>query len=500
MKPSLLIGLFLAAAALGKDPPRAVPVTDVAASPVPAPVPVAPPTRPPVPGSDRATSRSGQFRVNGADGLLRGTVALMAEDAKDELLLLTGEKDAWKVPVSIILQGKQGDPLPPRSLALKLLFNEVGFELRLDVHLSRGIETERFKHTTTTALLYERALRARPPGQPETPLRAPPWLVEGLREATAWQQKRSDRRLYEALFKHGGLFKLDDLFGVTEAQYEELDGAMHAAFRVSSGALVMALLKQPQGRPGFLSFLSESAAFEGEMPTLLRRHFPDLNLSQTSLEKLWALQIADLTTPTLTEVLTIAETETALDDALHLNFRTAEGDAQRKPLSDWQEINALKDAERAEAVRPAQDSLVRLSYRCFPSYRPLIAEYQIALGAIARNKTKKTSAQLAGLLETRHTMLAKSTRARDYLDWFEITRARQTSGVFEDYLRLKERLHAQPRNRDDNLSKYLDRMNQIFARNLPNSPAKQPPGRPGGNPFQAPANLPPDAPIDLPKP
>ena len=84
MKPSLLIGLFLAAAALGKDPPRAVPVTDVAASPVPAPVPVAPPTRPPVPGSDRATSRSGQFRVNGADGLLRGTVALMAEDAKDE--------------------------------------------------------------------------------------------------------------------------------------------------------------------------------------------------------------------------------------------------------------------------------------------------------------------------------------------------------------------------------------------------------------------------------
>jgi len=496
MKPTLLIGLFLAAAALGTEPPRAVPVPDAP----PTLVPVPPPPAASVPDNDRATSRSGQFSVSGADGLLRGTVAMMAEDAKDELLLLTGEKDAWKVPVSIVLHGKQGDPLPPRSLALKLLFSEAGFDLRLDVHLSRGIETERFKHTTTTALLYERALRGRPPRQPDTPLRVPPWLVEGLREATAWQQKRSDRRLYEALFNHGGLFKLDDLFAANEAQYEELDGAMHAAFRVSSGALVMALLKQPQGREGFLAFLSESAAFEGEMPTLLRRHFPDLNLSETSLAKWWALQIADLTTPTLTEVLTIAETESALDDALHLNFATAEGDAQRRPLSDWQELNALKASERTEAVRPAQDSLVRLSYRCFPSYRPIIKEYQIALGAIAHKKTKKTAAQLEALLETRHRMLAKSTRARDYLDWFEITRARDTSGVFEDYLRLKERLQVQPHNRDDNLSKYLDRMNQIFARNLPDSPANQPLGLPGSNPSHLPANLPPDAPLDLPKP
>lgn len=496
MKPTLLLGLVLAAAAFAMDPPRAVPVPNVPTTPVP----VLPPSSAPPPATERATSRSGQFRVSGADGLLRGTVALMAEDAKDELLLLTGEKDAWKVPVSIILHGKQGDPLPPRSLALKLLFSEAGFDLRLDVHLSRGIETERFKHTTTTALLYERALRGRPPGQPDTPLRVPPWLVEGLREATAWQQKRSDRRLYEALFKHGGLFKLDDLFAVNDAQYEELDGAMHAAFRVSSGALVMALLKQPQGRDGFLSFLSESAAFEGEMPTLLRRHFPDLNLSETSLAKWWTLQIADLTTPTLTEVLTIAETEAALDDALYLNIGSAEGDAQRKPLSDWQDLKALKAPERAEAVRPAQDSLVRLSYRCFPSYRPIIAEYQIVLGAIAHNKTKKTASQLAGLLETRHTMLAKSTRARDYLDWFEITRARDTSGVFEDYMRLKERLHAQPRNRDDNLSKYLDRMNQIFARNRPDSPASQSPGLPASNPLQVPSNLPPATPIALPKP
>ncbi len=492
MKPALLIGLLLGAAAPGQEPPRAVPVPDPATDTSAAPTPA--------PDARRATSRSLQFRVTGADGLVRGTVAMMAEDTKDELLELTGEKDAWKVPVSIVLHGKQGDPLPPRSVAMKLLFSEAGYDLHIDVHLSRGIEMEQFKHTATAALLYERALRDRPPGQPDTPLRVSPWLVEGLLEATAWRQKRSDRRLYEALFKHGGIYKLDELFAVDDSRYEELDGAMHAAFRVSAGVLVMALLEQPQGHAGFRSFLTESATFEGELPALLRRHFPDLNLSETSLAKWWALQLAEMTTPTLTEVLTIAQTEAALGEALQLNFRSAEGVSQRKPLSAWQELDKLKPAERVEAVRLAQDSLVRLSYRCFPSYRPLIAEYQIALGAIARNKTQKTTAQLAGLLGTRNAMRAKASRARDYLDWFEITRARETSGVFEDYLRLKERLQANPHSREDNLSKYLDRLNQVFARKSDGMPATTPTGLPGTNPPEVPDGLPPEAPMDLPKP
>ncbi|MCX6878741.1 MAG: hypothetical protein NTW21_33750 [Verrucomicrobia bacterium] len=476
MQPAFLIAFVLgAAAAPAGEPPRAVPVPEVPTAPAPAP--------------SRATSRSGQFRVSGADGLVRGTVAMIAEDAKDELLQLTGEKDEWKVPVSIFLHGKQGDPLPPRSVALKLNFSETGFALRLDVHLSHGLEMEPFKHTATAALLYERALRGRPPEQPQTPLVVAPWLVDGLREATAWRMKRSDRRLYEALFKHGGLYKLDELFAIDEGSYEDLDGAMRAAFRVSSGALVMALLEQPQGRDGFRSFLTEAAAFEGEMPTLLRRHFPDLNLSATSLAKWWALQLAAMTTPTLTEVLTIAETEATLDDALHLNFRTADGITQRKPLSAWQELADLKDPERVEAVRLAQDSLVRLSYRCFPSYRPLIAEYQIALGAIARNKTKPTAAQLAGLQQTRTTMTAKAIRARDYLDWFEITRAREISGVFEDYLRLKERLQDHPHNREDNLSKYLDRIDKIFARKTAETPSTLPLGLPLGLPPELPGKL-----------
>jgi len=455
-----LLAVLLGTAGSGQEVPRAVPVPDV---------PVVPPQPRP---ADRTISRSGQFRVSGADGLVRGSVGVMADAAKDELLALTGEKDAWKVPISIFLHGKQGDPLPPRSVAMRRVLTDTGCELFVDVHLSHGIELESFKHTITSALLYERALRG--PARPDERLMVPPWLVEGLREATAWGLKRGDRRLYEALFKHGGLYKLEELFAMDEAAFEDLDGAMRAAFRGSSGALVMALIEQPQGKEGFGAFLTEVPAFQGELPTLLRRHFPDLNLSETSLAKWLSLKLADMVTPTTTDVLGVAETDAALTQALQLNFRDADGSLQRRPIEDWEQLAELKAHERAGAVRQAQDSLVRLSYRCFPSYRPLLAEYQIALGEISRGKTRKTAAQLAALAKTRGEMMTKNARASDYLDWFEITRARDTSGEFEDYRRLKARLQDNPRTRDDHISIYLDRMNKIFARK--GDPSPPPPG------------------------
>ena len=514
MNPSWGTPLLLTVAAFAADPPRAVPVQEPPAGPA-APaalVPVQPPASSQSATLAQATSRSEQFRVSGADGLVRGTVALMAEEAKTELLGLTGEKDGWKVPISIYLHGKQGDPLPPRSVAMKLFYSETGYDLTVNVHLSRGIEMESFKHTITAALLYERALRGRPAGQPESRLAVPPWLVEGLREGISWRLNRGDRRLYETLFKHGGLFKLDELFALDEGGFEDLDGAMRAAFRGSSGALLMSLLQQPQGKEGFRTFLTEAASFQGEMPVLLRRHFPDLNLSETSMAKWWGLQLAQMTTPSVTDVLGLLETEAALNEALQLHFRAPDGILQQRPLDAWQELTDLKDPERLEAVRLAQDSLVRLSFRCFPSFRPLIAEYQLVLTSIAHGKTKKTPGQIADLKKARETMVAKSTHARDYLDWFEITRARDTSGLFEDYARLKERLNAKPHNRTDPLSAYLDRMDQIFKRKGDEAPRTLPGGPsawPGSDPLAMPIDLPPpgqmppapsSVPVDLPPP
>lgn len=427
-----------------------------------------------------SVSRSMQFRVTGGEAAVRGTVAILAEQTKDELLLLTEEKDEWKVPIRVVLFGKEGDPSPSRSIVMELFVNDAGYAPRVNVHLGHGLEQERFANAITSALILERSLRGRKADDGDTPFFVPPWLVDGLREATAWKQKRSDRRSYEALSKRDGGFKLNDLFAVNAGAHADLDAASRVAFQVSSGALVMALLEQPQGKEGFRQFLSQVADFQGEMPVLLRRHFPELNLSESSLAKWWALQLASKGAAPLSDSLSITETERTLNEALTLHFRSPDGSAQTRPLSSWKEVAEMKDAERAEAVRPAQDALVRLSYRSFPSYRPLLLEYQTVLSSLARGKTEKVEPSLTSLDASRELMRGKAERAQDYLDWFEITRARQTSGEFDDYLRLKDRLNYKAVKREDDVSKYLDQMDGLFkhAQDEPRVRSSVPPASP----------------------
>ncbi len=426
---------------------------------------IEPPESPAAP--EVVTSRSGQFRISGGDGSSRATVAILAEETNDDLIKLTGETERWKIPVNVTLHGKPGDPLPPRTAAMELLSSEAGYHLRLRVHLSRGVERERFRRATLTALLYERGLRGLPASESDSPLHVPPWLAEGLLEAHDWHARSSDRRLYEVLYKRGGLYTLDQLFAIDEARLEAMDGAMRAAFRVSSGSLVMALLEQPQGQEAFRAFLRDVPPYAGEMPVLLRKHFPELNLSETSLAKWWALQMANKGTPDLGEILTIAQTEAALGEALRFHLKSPEGSITETPLGSA--LPVLPPAELSAAVRPAQDALVRLSYRCFPSYRPLLVDYQAILGDVALGKSADLGPRLSALDETRTIMIAKAHLARDFLDWFEITRARETSGAFDDFLRLKDQLKYNPPRRNDDLSRYLDRMDRVFHRDTGDS-------------------------------
>lgn len=414
-------------------------------------------------GAATVFSRSEQFRISGGEAATRGTAANLAEETKDELLRLTEEKDEWKVPIRIILVGKKGGAVQRRDTVLMApTFDENGYRLELMVNLSRDLRSEPFKRALTEALVYARNLEAQPKMEADVPLLVPPWVVEGLREASAWRLDRTDRKLYEVLFRCGGLFQIDDLFGLSEVEYISIDAATRAAFRISSGALMMALIEQPDGKAGIRNFLTELADFQGEMPSLLRKHFPDLNLSEKSLEKWWALQLANKGTAPLTESLSLIQTDRDLDEALRLRFKDETGALKDLPLTEWQSLTELKEPERIEAVQLAQDDLLRLSYRSFPSYRMLLLEYQSLLSDFTKGNTKSMAGSLQALKETRATMVAKAERARDFMDWFEITRARETSGAFDDYLNLKARLKSPPNTRTDSLSKYLDGLDPLF--------------------------------------
>jgi uncharacterized membrane protein len=60
-------------------------------------------------------------------------------------------------------------------------------------------------------------------------------------------------------------------------------------------------------------------------------------------------------------------------------------------------------------------------------------------------------------------LVERALRARDYMDYFEISRARDLSGEFDDYLRLKKELELRPRPvRADRVSYYLDTLEKAF--------------------------------------
>lgn len=427
----------------------------------------------PAPAVDEVVvSRSKQFRISGGNALGRGLCAILAEDAKDELLQLLEQSDDWRIPVTVVLHGEPGDPVPATTVASRLLVIGGVHQLVLDVHLGEGLRVERFRRAATEMLLYERALRASAEVDGAVALSIPPWLSIGLREAIAWSQQQSDRRLYAAMFKQGSAYQAGDLFAVSTAQHAALDEASRVAFQVSAGSMVMALLEQPQGREAFRKFLDQAPSFQGEMALLLRRHFPELNLSSNSLAKWWALQLANQGgLNLLTDVMGVAETEQRLTEALFLELPVAEGQGEpqnrRVGIEQWALLEDLDPAQRLAATRPAQAALVHLSYRCFPSYRPLLVEYQKQLIRMAQGQDDAIQASLGQLAEARRIMNDKAQRGRDYLDWFEITRARQTSGVFDDYLKLKDELRMREDKRRDPVSEYLDRMEDLFERRDP---------------------------------
>lgn len=410
-------------------------------------------------------SASGQFRITGGDAAMRSSLSFLAEATKDELLALCHKPAAWKIPISIILHGKPGDPIPARQLVNDLQWGEDGFRLSIHAHIAQGIHPARLRSAILAALIYEKSLRELPAGPLEEKLIVRPWLMEGISEALDWRAGKSDRRLYQAIFQSGGLFQLEEMLDVSQAQWDESDAAMRAAFRVSAGGLIMALLEQPSGLEGFDQFLREAARFGGDMPVLLRKHFPSLSLSQKSLEKWWALQMANQARLSLTEVMSIADTEQALRQALQLRKREATGIIRTMDLTEWPQLLSLPEPERAFGVAQAQDALIRMSYRCFPSYRPILRDYQEFFQWFVKGEKKeKLAATFQELDEMRLIMLQRSTRAIDYLDWFEITRARETSGVFDDYIKLKKRLDQGIRVRPDHVSRYLDRAQLLFQR------------------------------------
>jgi hypothetical protein len=259
----------------------------------------------------------------------------------------------------------------------------------------------------------------------------------------------------------GGWVEVEEL--VDRTAIAGLDVLSRELFRASSGALVMALLAQSQGAQSLSEFLGKVAVFEGEQMTLLRTHFPQANLGPKGLQRWWMLQVAALSEKKLTEAMTVPETDERLGEVLELHLKDENGDSFRVVLESWRQVAGLESKEeRIESVRPANDLLAHLSFRSFPTFRPVIAGYLKILSDIADGKTDEVDEMMVNLEEFRTAELERHRKLVDLMDWYHLSSVKKESGEFEDYLKMKENLRKGTDSHNDPVHQYLDNVQKVF--------------------------------------
>ena len=410
--------------------------------------------------SQRTESESRQFVVHGVDFVTRGAIASVAESTRRALLETIGkdgkdgkDEEGWEHAIAIQLR----DGAAP----MKTTFFHVpgGYRLQLDVFLAQG-KPVGLEPALLELLLIEYGLRGRGDEEVES-VGVPAWLVEGMLESFRWKRGEREHVLYAALFRKNELYPVKKLLEMRSL--ETMDSIARAAFRASSGALVMSLHEQKGGRKSVRKMLRELSTFEGDEMALLMKHFPGMNLGPESFSKWWALQLAQMAEKPFPHVFTIGETETELQALLVVRFNDSSGNLIEVGTDQFRDLLALPLKQRQASIRPVVERGGQFLYRAFPSHRPVLVEYLTLLGEIASDRDEQIGERLLELARERERLRALGNRARDYLEWYRITNSRQLTGDFESFVELKEKLQIQPRRHQGPVSEYLDSMQRLFA-------------------------------------
>lgn len=422
--------------------------------------------KPPEPVAQKeGITHFGKISVVGGNQNTRGGIASMAERLRVELNKLCNEPNRkMTLPIIIRLYGAMGDAEQKRSVVGRIRQFQGQYQLLLHVHLAGGVDNERLRYHLMEMLLYERGLGNGQQVVDGERVLVKPWHIVGMLEAVDIKSGRSDRKIYQVELPYFKVLPLQQVFDASEKQWRKMDGRKPIAFRAISGAMINALLRQPGGRPAMAAYLADAATFKGETENLMRQHFPGMNKSRNSLEKWVNLEMLELGTARVTQVYSILDTEKRLESILRLRFRKEDGSAATVGIDGYAEVLKLKPGERFGAVAGARAELERLSYRCFPTYRPLLNEYEVILREVIAGKDKDVSVRLSRLTDVRLKMVKAGKRVRDYLDWYYITQSSEVGGDFKKYINLAKALEGErmrPRE-DDSTQRYLDHVQRIF--------------------------------------
>lgn len=407
-------------------------------------------------------SQSRMFSVSGGDALRMGAIATKADEIRGAVCRLMGVDTSWKYAVSIRLIGKSTDPAEPHPIRtrIRIIGQEPNFQIR--IYPGGGIDVARLTNAIITMTLFERALsNQRIDALPDS-VNVPNWLITGVQQAVLWRSGKGDRRLYRSLFERGEMLSPEDI--IATERPDKLDAASRQVYEVSCGVLILALVNREGGQAQLRELITESAMAEGSPKEIITSHFLELGVDEGMLHKWWVLELASLSEAPATEMLTPTESEKQLNEALTILWYDPETLAPH-PV-DIANVYALVEVPDWQTkIRPCVERLMELNLRCFPGYRAIILEYCRALNELMNGATPDQVQEiLLPLRELREAYITTSLRARDYLDWYEITHLGEKSHKegFTAYLETMQMLRREKPGPETHISRYLQDIEELF--------------------------------------
>lgn len=404
--------------------------------------------------------------VKGINNQTRMGISSLAGATAKELNQLLKESDGYEGERPIYIQmyeeGESEVNLGVRSRVTP--FGEDDLVLQLMVDTRTEIDRSVLRHGLVEIMLYRRGLESVKTLKEGQSANVPVWLSYGLIGAIDWKKEGANRVVYEHLLARPDAFPLEKLFTTTAQDLGKFDASEKSFFHAASCSMVLALLRQNDGGGSMGDLAHEIVLFEGEIEDLLRKHFPATGIGANAMQKTWSLQLAEMATPKLIETLTLEETDKRLDEVLFLILADENGDSELTTLDQYQLLEDKELSERVQATESFRQGVIQLSNRCHPLYRPLLMDYVEISSDLVTGKFADISARLHELDQARQVFIEHDLRCRDYLDWYQISQAREVTGDFSGYRKLKLKIQREREHRkDDYIDPYLDRVQELMA-------------------------------------
>ena len=401
---------------------------------------------------EKSTSTSRQFVVYGADIYLRGAIAQLAEQTKSDALRWLQLRDDWKTPILINLQEPQ--PNVPEIPEVALNFSQTGFGLKLQLDLLVGPEIQPtvVQRELLRATLLEISYRQIPnlaPGM--SYVAAPDWLLEGLLIGSANKTPLTDA--LQSAVNGGRVMPLRDFL---QQRRNLLDGESRALFRAYSYAMVEMLGAQPDGHARLARVITDLPRASNDPIADLGLHFPGLK-GDAGAEKTWQSSVKRIAQRYDGGPQSFLATEKAIDELMKLPVAESR---ETKALLTLREcaIAGARFTPRKPALAVLRQQLTILGTQSHPLLRGLVGDLVQCAELVARGKQRELAQRFARAESDRQQLDQRMVQLDDYMNWFEATQLKTSSGAFTNYLHSAG--SENNKTRHDGLSLYLDTIEQ----------------------------------------